>query len=64
MEAPLPTHADVETQDLLTPEKDEPAAPTTISDDTLPPASYWNLLRSHRQYRLFIASYIVTHCGE
>lgn len=66
METPLPTPADVETQDLLSPsKKDEQHAPSLhVNESALPPASYWNLLRTHREYRLFIASYTVTHIGE
>lgn len=28
------------------------------------PASYWNLLLTHRQYRILLSSYIVSRCGE
>jgi MFS family permease len=26
--------------------------------------SYWRLLRKNREYRFFISSYLITHCGE
>jgi len=64
MEAPLSIDVDMETQDLLASAEKENAPPPIKNDDNLPPASYWNLLVTHREYRLFIASYIVTHCGE
>jgi MFS family permease len=27
-------------------------------------ATYWGLLRSNREYRLLLSSYLITHCGE
>lgn len=75
METPLPIHPnDAEAQDLLASETygDVNAALHELNNDDkealidqkLPPASYWNLLRTHGEYRLFMASYVVTHCGE
>jgi hypothetical protein len=74
METPFPILEDVETQDLLAAHEDS-APPLLPEEDAsnddgespstlLPPASYWNLLVTHKEYRLFIASYIITHCGE
>jgi hypothetical protein len=74
METPFPILEDVETQDLLAAHEDS-APPLLPEEDAsnddgespstlLPPASYWNLIVTHKKYRLFIASYIITHCGE
>ena len=74
----LEEHVDVETQDLLAAHEHHVAPPSLLlplqdasndGDDEhpstrLPPASYWNLLVTHKEYRLFMASYVVTHCGE
>jgi MFS family permease len=35
-----------------------------IDDDDNNEISYWRLLRKNREYRFFISSYLITHCGE